>query len=75
MANLPHRPELRSFLTSHCQQRHYSFCVKKCGDETCEVCAAPRLPADVFETLSFLPDPEPEDGTDCYKSFEVRAEL
>ena len=28
----------------------------------------PRLPDDIFEGMSFLPDPEPQDG-DKYKTF------
>jgi hypothetical protein len=44
------------------------FSVKKCGLATCNICKAPRLPADLFENLSHLPDPMPGDG-ERYKSF------
>lgn len=60
---------LGSFISKHCKIRHYMFSVKKCGSSTCNVCKAPRVPAEIFETLHHLPDPEPSDG-ERYKPFE-----
>ena len=44
------------------------FSVKKCGLTECFICGVPRLPPDVFEKLSHLPDPIPEG--DHYKKFD-----
>ena len=52
-----------------CQQRHYSFCIKKCGDSACGVCKPPRLPPDTFSKIHFVPDPVPQ-AYGHYKSFE-----
>lgn len=38
MAQLKNRPKLQAFFDSHCQLRHYSFCVKKCEKEDCRLC-------------------------------------
>ena len=71
MAQLKSRKKLQAFLDSHCQLRHYSFCIKKCGDSMgCPVCFEPQLPKEVFEQLHFLPDPIPKDD-EHYKSFQV----
>jgi hypothetical protein len=49
--------KLKEFIEHCCQQRHYSFCIKKCGQPTCDICRPPRLPPDVFDNLKYLPDP------------------
>ena len=51
-----------------CQQRHYSFCIKKCGRADCAICKPPRLPPESFSQIHHLPDPTPaSDGH--YKQF------
>ena len=50
----------QEFLTNHCKVRHYMFSIKKCTRDSC-VCKPPRLPVGVFESLSHLPDPVPDD--------------
>lgn len=51
---------LKAFLEHCCQIRHYSFSIKKCGKQDCNICCTPRLPLDTFSTLAFLPDPVPD---------------
>ena len=66
--SLSSHPSLKAFLSHCCQERHYSFCVKKCGHSTCDICKAPRLPPEIFSQIHHLPDPIPAcDGH--YKSF------
>lgn len=67
--DLKGKKQFHSFLASHCCLRHYMFCVKKCGKAACKVCQPPTLPIDVFESLHFIPDPEPETA-EKYKSFQ-----
>ena len=48
-------PKLAAFINHCCHSRHYSFCIKKCGEPTCEICGPVRLPSDLcvsFQTLS-----------------------
>jgi len=61
---------LKRFYDHCCQQRHYSFCIKKCGKLDCDICKPPRLPPEIFETLAFLPDPVPL-GDGHYKPFDT----
>lgn len=68
---LPHRPGLKKFLEHCCQERLYSFSIKKCGSTACSICAPPRLPAEVFETLHYLPDPVPDVTGEHYKQFDT----
>ena len=57
------KPGLPAFLQHCCICRHYSFQIKKCGSETCDICKPVRLPKEVFDSLQVLPDPVPgEDG-------------
>lgn len=53
------RQQITSFLEKHSKQTHYTFQLKKCTSDSCNVCVLSpvRLPAEVFSTLSFLPDP------------------
>ena len=32
-------------------QRHYLFCIKKCGEAECNICAPVRLPVSVFQQI------------------------
>lgn len=73
MADLKRRPDLSKFLESHCQLRHYTFSVKKCGIPQCDVCFEPQLERDVFNGLRFIPDPVPGEDGDHYKCFEVKS--
>ena len=52
-------PKLIEFIEHCCLARHYFFCMKKCGQESCLICKPPRLPPEVFGTLHMLPDPVP----------------
>ena len=49
----------------------YSFSIKRCGSTACSICAPPRLPAEVFETLHHLPDPVPDLTGEHYQEFET----
>ena len=69
-AILNERPGLRNFLRHCCQERAYSFSIKKCGKATCTICAPPRLPPEVFSSLYHLPDPVPDCTGEHYKNFE-----
>ena len=68
--SLQQYPKLEEYLKHCCCQRHYSFCVKKCGKEGCLLCKPPRLPPDVFDEIKDLPDPVPS-GDGHYKSFDT----
>ena len=48
---------LQSFFNHCCQERHYSFCIKKCGKDDCTICKPVRMNKDDFSKLRFLPDP------------------
>lgn len=69
-AVLKDRPGLSNFLRHCCQERTYSFSIKKCGAGTCTICTPPRLPPDVFSSLHYLPDPVPDSTGEHYKCFE-----
>ena len=61
--SLPSKHGLVAFLNHCCTCRHYSFQIKKCGSDTCNMCKQVKLPKEVFDTLHVLPDPVPgEDG-------------
>ena len=62
------KEQLQAFMKTHCQARHYSFSIKKCGLVSCRVCKPPRLHN--FEDLHHLPDPVPDGSSLSYKSFE-----
>lgn len=60
---------IKRFYDHCCQVRHYSFCIKKCGQDSCSLCKPVRMPRDMFDQISFLPDPVPQsDGH--YKEFK-----
>ncbi|GBC05430.1 hypothetical protein RclHR1_06220003 [Rhizophagus clarus] len=52
-----HKP-LVEFIKTHCQERAYSFQIKKCN-QSCEVCYPIRMPIDIFQNIYFLPDSVP----------------
>ena len=54
------------FVKHCCRVSHYSFHVKKCGKLDCTICKPVRMDLDVFNSLSFLPNPVPDDH---YKPF------
>ena len=67
--NLPSKQGLVAFLKHCCTRRHYSFQIKKCGSDACDICKPINLPKEVFDSLIVLPDPVPcEDGH--YKTLE-----
>ena len=51
-------PEMKGFMEKHCHDRHYVFSIKKCKDDCC-CCGKIRLPIDIFDSISHLPDPVP----------------
>ena len=61
-------PKLKEFLSHCCNQRHYFFEIKKCGESTCQICSPVRMPAEEFAKLKRFPDPVPND-TGHYKPF------
>ena len=66
---LDKKEKLKSFYEHCCQVHHYSFCIKKCGALTCEICKPVRMDSELFKDMHFLPDPKI--GTDDhYISFE-----
>jgi hypothetical protein len=71
MKSLAKAPKLQQFFRYHCQERHYSFQIKKCTEPDCWYCPEKgiRLPSEVFDSLHYLPDPVPSD-TGEYLSFE-----
>ncbi|EXX60200.1 hypothetical protein RirG_182130 [Rhizophagus irregularis DAOM 197198w] len=61
---------LVKFIKTHCQERVYSFQIKKCNQTFCKVCYRIRMPTDIFQNLHFLPDPIPSrDNPDHYETF------
>ncbi len=65
--HLKARTQLKAFMSHCCVQRHYFFCIKKCGVAGCKMCMPPRLPCDVFNQLNFFPDPEKKPASDSYQ--------
>ena len=51
------KEQLLKFLKHCCQERHYLFCIKKCGGTDCTTCTPPRMPEETFPQLHNLPDP------------------
>ena len=71
--DLKGKKRLQEFIESHCNVRHYSFQVKKCGLSPClfGICQEPRLPLDDFGKLNWLPDPTPDpDSPGHYQQFD-----
>ena len=64
-AALKELPQLAAFLDHCCHSRHYSFCIKKCGEQSCTFCKPVRMPLD-FLQIHHLPDPVP--GSDGHYS-------
>ena len=54
---LSSRPDLQAFMEHCCQIRHYTFCIKKCGESECSICLPLRMDSSVFRNLKNLPDP------------------
>ena len=54
---LDKKEKLKSFFDHCCQIRHYSFCVKKCGEPSCTICKPVTMDAEIFKEVHFLPDP------------------
>ena len=49
--------ELQAFLKHCCEVRHFSFCVKMCGKDGCDICKPVRMDVGKLSNLYFLPDP------------------
>ena len=65
---------LTLFIETHCKSSCYAFQIKKCRDDTCPFCSVLqpiRLPAEIFNQLSFLPDPELDISKEHYKTFNT----
>ena len=52
-----------------CQQSHYSYQIKKCGNVECTICKLVRMDLDKFSSLDLLTHPVPG-VDDQYKSFD-----
>ena len=50
---LDKKEKLKSFYDHCCQVRHYSFCIKKCGVLTCEICKPVRMDSELFKGMHF----------------------
>ena len=53
--NLPSKQGRMAFLKHCCTRRHYSFQIKKCGSDTCDICKPVKLPKEVFDSLRDSP--------------------
>ncbi len=67
--NIKNKDDLKSFFDHCCQARHYSFSIKKCGEDSCAICKPVRMPKEEFEKLKHLPDPMIGEN-EHYKPFE-----
>ena len=70
--DLVDKPGLKRFIDTHRHVRHYSFQVKKCGEDVCEfgICRPPCLPLEDFRQLTWLPDPMPDaERPDHYQTY------
>ena len=67
---LPKHPKL-NMRQKHSTKQHSYFCsIKKCGESNCLSSKKPRLLTDVFQQVSHLHDPVPdEDNPGHYKKF------
>ena len=57
---------LKAFINHCCHSRHYTFTIKKCGEESCTLCKPVHMPLDTFREIHHLPDPVP--GEDSHYS-------
>ena len=64
------RKKYQELLETHAIAHHYCFQIKKCGNSTCEYCSPPRCPSEVFQGLSFVPDPLLDSTGSHLKSFD-----
>ena len=48
--------DLQAFFKHCCQMRHNSFCIKKCGDNSCMICKPVKMDKEKFKKLCFFPD-------------------
>ena len=55
------KTSLQEFFSHCCQIRHYTFCIKKCGEVQCKICKPVRMEKEAFQKLKFLPDPQLQD--------------
>ena len=53
-------PGLKRFMEEHCRKRQYTYQIKKCKRDDCTYCTINpvRAPADIFNDLHWLPDPQ-----------------
>ena len=49
--------DLQVFFNHFCQMRHYTFCIKKCGDISCIICKPVKMDKEKSKNLLFFPDP------------------
>ena len=58
-------------MDKHCHMTRYVFQVKKCRDHSCFYCIEHpiRMPAKVFDSLSFLPLPRLDKTKEHYRPF------
>ena len=51
-AVLSSRPQLQAFMEHCCRQRHYTFCIKKCGNAECHICSPVRIDTELFRPFA-----------------------
>ena len=69
--SLSSHPSLGNFLSLCCQQRHYSFSVKKCGSSSCDICKPHWLPSELLSKIHHITDPNPTADGECRSFLDI----
>ena len=66
-----------NFMQNHCLSTTYTFQIKKCTDKECKTCSlqAVRLPADIFDSLKFIPAPTLDSTKQHYNTISLQMSL
>ena len=48
--------DLQAFFNHCCQMRHGTFCIKKCGNNSCIICKPVKMNKEKFKNLLLFPD-------------------
>jgi hypothetical protein len=72
--DLKKHKELQKFIANHSKSTHYTFQLLKCKDDACGYCSfmPHRLPDDVFQGLSYIPEPTPNAEMKIHTSHLMR---
>ncbi|XP_052780079.1 uncharacterized protein LOC128217176 [Mya arenaria] len=69
-SDLKKSKHLQDFFEKHAESSHYCFQIKKCSDTECHYCLInPVRDQDLFDRLSYLPEPTPDDSGEHYLPF------